>query len=72
MKTSFIASLTLRAIVPSALAFLLAVPADAYALSPKDEHLVSPDAMQKQMIKSASDRQKNIETITGFLTRLSQ
>jgi hypothetical protein len=68
VKTSLLSPLILRAIVPSALALLLSVPGDAYALSPAQDHLVSPEAMRKQMRNSASERQKNIEAVTNFLS----
>ena len=68
MKRKLIQSLTLRAIVPSALMLLASVPADAFAAAPAQEHLVSPQAMQNQLSDSAKERQKNIETVTGFLS----
>jgi len=68
VKTSFLSPLILRAIVPSALALLLSVPADVYALPPTQDHLVSPEAMRKQIINSASERQKNIDAVTSFLS----
>ncbi|WP_109488257.1 PA2779 family protein [Occallatibacter savannae] len=61
-------SLALRAIVPSALMLLMSVPADAFAAAPAQDHLVSPQAMQKQMADSASARQKNIEAVADFLS----
>jgi len=68
VKLTTIQALALRAIVPSALMLLVSMPADAFAASPAQEHLVSPKAMQKQMADSASARQKNIETINNFLS----
>jgi len=47
---------------------LMSVPADAFAATPTQDHLVSPQAMQKQMADSASARQKNIETVKDFLS----
>ena len=68
MKPTFLQSLTLRAVVPSALMLLVSVPAFGSAATPVQDHLVSPQAMQKQMADSASARQKNIETIQNFLS----
>jgi hypothetical protein len=68
VKPSTVSSFTLRAVIPSALALLLAVPPDTYAMTATADLLVSPDAMQKQMIDSASKRQKDVETVTSFLT----
>jgi len=63
-----IQSFALRAILPSALMLLVSVPADAFAAAPAQDHLVSPQAMQKQMADSASARQRNIETVSNFLS----
>lgn len=68
MKRTILQSLTFRAVVPSALMLLMSVPADAFAAAPAQEHLVSPQAMQKQWADSASARQKNIEAVTDFLS----
>jgi CHASE3 domain sensor protein len=68
VKLTTIQALALRAVVPSALMLLMSMPADAFAASPAQEHLVSPQAMQQQMADSASARQKNIETINNFLS----
>jgi hypothetical protein len=65
---TFLASLTYRAIIPASLALLLSVPADAWALPRAEDHLVSPQAMQEQMIDSASNRQENIKSVTDFLS----
>ena len=59
MKRTILQTLALRAILPSALMLLVSVPADAFAAAPAQDHLVSPQAMQKQMADSASARQKN-------------
>lgn len=68
MKPKALVSLALRAIVPSALMLLMSVPADAFAATPAQDHLVSPQAMQKQMADSAVAREKNIETVRSFLS----
>ena len=68
MKRTILQSLTLRALVPSALMLLMSVPADAFAAAPAADHLVSPQVMQKHMSDAASARQKNIETVRSFLS----
>jgi CHASE3 domain sensor protein len=68
VKRTNLQALTLRAILPSALMLLVSVPANAFAAAPAQDHLVSPQAMQKQMADSASQRQKNIEAVTNFLS----
>jgi hypothetical protein len=68
VKRTILRSLTFRAVVPSALMCLMSIPADAFAATPVQEHLVSPQAMQKQITDSASARQKNIEAVTNFLS----
>ena len=68
MKRTILQSLTLRAVVPSALMLLVSVPAEAFAAAPAQDHLVSPQVMQKQMADSATARQKNIETVRSFLS----
>ena len=68
MKPKTLVSLALRAVVPSALMLLVSLPADAFAAPPAQDHLVSPQAMQKQMADSATARQKNIETVRSFLS----
>jgi hypothetical protein len=47
---------------------LASVSPDAFAAAPAQEHLVSPLAMQNQLSDSAKERQKNIETVTTFLS----
>ena len=68
MKPTILSSLALRAILPSALILLLATPSGAFAEAGKAEHLVSPQALQHQLVNSASDRQKNIEAVKSFLS----
>jgi hypothetical protein len=68
VKRTILQSFTLRAVVPSALMMLMCVPADAFAAAPVQDHVVSSQAMQKQMADSAAARQKNIETVTNFLS----
>ena len=68
MKRTILQSLTFRAIVPSALMLMMSVPGQAFGATPAQDHLVSPQAMQKQMADSSAVRQKNIEAVTNFLS----
>lgn len=68
MKRTIVQSLVLRALIPSSLVLLMSFPHDAFAAASAQDHLVSPQAMQKQMADSASTRQKNIETVRSFLS----
>ena len=68
MKLSTLRSITFRAAVPSALMLLLSIPANSFAVPPGQDHLVSPQSMQRQLQDSAEQRQKNIETINNFLS----
>jgi len=68
VKPTILKAISLRAVVPSALMCLMSLPAAAFAAVPAQDHLISPQAMQKQMTDAASARQKNIETVTDFLS----
>lgn len=64
-----IASIAFRAVVPSALILLLSAPAGLFGqTTPAQDHLVSSQTLQKQLTESAAARQKNIETVTNFLS----
>ena len=67
MKPSVFASITFRAVLPSALMLLLSAPTGAFAQTAQD-HLVSPQTLQKQLSDSAATRQKNIEAVNNFLS----
>lgn len=67
MKISTLPTLVLRAVIPSALILLLSWPAGAYAQASQN-HLVLPGSMQKRMMDSAANRQKNIQTVTNFFS----
>lgn len=68
MKHTKLLSITLRALVPSALMLLMSVPSDAFAATPQQDHLVTPQAMHQQMADSVVARQKNIEAVRSFLS----
>lgn len=56
-----------RAVVAAALVVLLSYPADIFAEAAQD-HLVSPDALQQQLLNSSANRDKDIATVTEFLS----
>jgi len=68
VKLTTLRSLTLRAVIPSALMLLMSVPTDAFAAAPAQDHVVSPGVMQSGMADTAAVRQKNIETVRNFLS----
>lgn len=68
MKTSSLASAIVSATVPAALILVLSCPPDSFGQAAQPDHLVSSGNLQQQMLDSASARQKNVETITNFLS----
>jgi hypothetical protein len=54
-----------RIFVASVLTILFAVPTNLVA---ETSHLVSPSDLQKEAISVSQTRQRNIETVRGFLT----
>src|SRR6185503_13562310 len=61
-------AISLRAVVPSALMCLMSYAVFCLKTKNAQDHLISPQAMQKQMTGAASAQQKNIETVTDFLS----
>lgn len=68
MRFSISTSVALRSLVGSALMTLLALPSGLSAQPAREDHIITSQRLQQQIIQSASDRRKNIETITGFLS----
>jgi hypothetical protein len=61
--------LALRGVVSVALFLLFACTTHLYAKAAVEgDHLVSPQALQQQVETSSATRQKNIETVTEFLS----
>lgn len=56
-----------RAAITAALVILLSYPADIFAEAQQD-HLVSSDALQQQLLASSANREKDIATVTDFLS----
>lgn len=67
MNKSILPHIMLRGIIPAALTFLLACPADIFAQPATQEHLVSPQALQQQVQSVSQTREQNIRTVTDFL-----
>ena len=61
-------SLLNRAVLPAALTALLAFPAAMPAQSADQDHVVSAQALQQQVEASSADRQRQVDTITRFLS----
>lgn len=64
-------SISIRGLMTAALLCLFLVPtlrAQQPARSNDDAHVVSPTQMQQQVQTASAERQKNIETLTQFLS----
>lgn len=68
MKLPRISTLVLHAVLPAVLVVLMSYPADLMAQSASEEHLVSPQSLQQQLQSSTSARQKNIQSLTRFMS----
>lgn len=68
MRISTIASVALRSLIPAALILLMAFPTGTLAQTAPADHLITSQDLQQRMADSASIRQKNIDTITKFLS----
>lgn len=67
MKLPRLSTLALHAVVPAALIVLMSYPSDLLAQS-AGEHIVSSQSLQQQLQTSSATRQKNIETLTNFMS----
>lgn len=72
MKPRFVALFT-RAVIPAALIIALAWPSSGLAQAAdrqaaSQDHVVSPQGMQRQLQNSSADRQKNIDSINNLLS----
>jgi CHASE3 domain sensor protein len=62
-----------RAILPATLVVALSMPSSSFAQAPSaqaadQDHIVTSQALQQQVQTSSADRQKNIDTVTQFLS----
>ena len=55
-------------VAPLALLALLICPTRANAQAVEQDHIVSSQALEQQVVTSAATRQKNIDTLTNMLT----
>lgn len=67
MKQSAFPMLLARVTLTAALVVVLSFPTDLFAQADTD-HVVSSQALQQQLVLSAAARQKDIATVTGFLS----
>jgi hypothetical protein len=68
MKYPRISTLLLRAVVPAALVALMANPLGSLAQSTSNDHIVSSKTLQQNLEVSSAARQKNIETLSKFMS----
>jgi hypothetical protein len=68
MKFPRISSLLLQAAVPAVMIVLMSYPADLLAQSAPNEHIVSSKTLQQQVESSSAARQKNVETLSKFMS----
>jgi hypothetical protein len=62
-----LASVVTRGVVAAALMSLFSI-ASSLRAQQSDTHLVSPDQLQQQVQSASAERQKNINTLTQFLS----
>jgi hypothetical protein len=68
MKKSQLGSMILmRGVVPATLILLLACSPGLSLQAAAEDHIVSSQALQQQMVNSSAARQKDAATVTGFL-----
>jgi hypothetical protein len=67
-KLSASSLLPLRGVLFGALILVLAWPSDIFSQAVAEDHLVSPQALQQQVVNSSATRQQNISTVKGFLS----
>ena len=68
MKLPRISTLVLHAVVPAVLIVLMSYPAGLLAQTAPDEHIVSSKALQQNLETSSAARQKNVETLSKFMS----
>jgi hypothetical protein len=58
----------IQGVLPGALVVALAFPPDIFAQTAEPDHIVSSQAMQQRLEASSAARQREITTLTGFLS----
>ncbi len=69
MKLSTLSNMAIRGVVPAVLVPLLAFPAGLSAqTASQDDHIVSTQALDRQVQLSSAERAEDIATVTAFLS----
>ena len=68
MRFPRLSTVLLQAITPALLTVLAAYPAGVMAQSTSEEHVVSAQALQQNLQVSSATRQKNVQTLTKFMS----
>ncbi len=68
MKLSLLSKTLVQGILPGALVVALAFPPDIFAQKPEPDHVVGSQALQQQLKINSETRQKEINTLKGFLS----
>ncbi|HTV13288.1 MAG TPA: hypothetical protein VME68_01160 [Acidobacteriaceae bacterium] len=68
MHSRLVSSVFSRGLIAATLFSFVALAPGLWAQQSADAHLVSPAQLQQQVQASSSDRQKNIDTLTQFLS----
>jgi hypothetical protein len=66
LSVSFL--LPIRGVLFGTLILVLAWPCDIFSQALAEDHLVSPEALQQQIVNSSATRQQNISAVKGFLS----
>lgn len=68
MKFPRLSTLALRTVIPAVLIVLMSYPSDLLAQTSSEEHIVSSQNLQQQLQTASATRQKNIATISKFMS----
>ncbi len=68
MRLSFHSRTLIQGVLPGALALVLAFPPDIFAQATEPDHVVSSQALQRQLETSSTTRQQEIATLSRFLS----
>lgn len=68
MKFPRVSTLLLQGIIPAVLIVLASYPAGLLAQATSQEHIVSSQTLQQNLESSSAARQKNVETLTRFMS----
>lgn len=66
-RLSVLSMLLSRGVLIPLLLLFLAFPPDLFSQATAEDHIVSSQAMQQQVETKSATRQKEIDTVTGFL-----